>query len=413
MLKPGWPMSRSIFVAGVLLLAVVARSAADEAPAPAAQGEPGGLWDRTLEYAGATLAQARRLWQEQHPEDAQLWDELLPRLDEILTLHDRQPALPESAWFTTDQASNAARIDQLLDEAAGILVGDDRERANLRELSRAIADNLQAIGELKRRRITAPSDSLWRQTVQDIDAEIAERERVLAEQRQALAQAHADAALRLREIGLDIDAEGLEYLLSTVVGDDVVDMAVAFEQVRRLTKQLETLTAESGEDLASARRYYGMYTVLLRIVDHMHDALIEAIDDDYLPRIDRIAERAGDLRAETQALQRNQPSAVLAANLEAQQLTIDATARYAEFLERQRAEVAAARKRLARDLAVAQNTYETVKVSGDLVALMRDSRPLLDSLFRLQVPPLRTFENLEMKREFQRLTTELRAAETV
>jgi hypothetical protein len=47
-------------------------------------------------------------------------------------------------------------------------------------------------------------------------------------------------------------------------------------------------------------------------------------------------------------------------------------------------------------------------MSGDLVALMEDSQLLLDSLFRLQVPPLRAFENAEMKREFQRLTSTLR-----
>lgn len=404
-------MYKSILCATALLLVAAGGTAtAQDAPAPE-QG--GSLWDRTVEYADATLEQAGRLWREQHPEDARLWDELLPRLDEILTLHDRQPELPESAWFGPDQASNAAQIDTLLDEAAGILVGDDGLRTDLRALNRSIADNQRAISELRRRRITAPSDSMWRRTVQDIDAEIAQRERVLADQQRALATAHADAARQLRDIGLEIDDEGLEFLLSTVVGDDVVDMAVAFEQVRRLTVQLETLTVDSGEDLASARRYYGMYTVLLRIVDHMHGALIDGIDHDYLPRIEAIDGRARNLRAETRVLQRQDPSPVLAANLEAQQLTIEATARYAEFLQRQRTEVAAARQRLARDLAVAQNTYETVKVSGDLVALMRDGRPLLDSLFRLQVPPLRAFENLEMKREFQRLTTELRAADTV
>ena len=61
---------------------------------------------------------------------------------------------------------------------------------------------------------------------------------------------------------------------------------------------------------------------------------------------------------------------------------------------------------------MALNTYETVKVSGDLVALMKDSRRLLDTLFSLQVPRLRAFENLEMKREFERLTRTLRGAST-
>ncbi len=140
----------------------------------------------------------------------------------------------------------------------------------------------------------------------------------------------------------------------------------------------------------------------------MHDNLLGGIDRRFLPEIWAIKNRALELRRETRALRARAPSPVLRANLEAQQLTIDAAERYGDYLKRQRRQVTASRKRLSRDLAVAQNTYETVKVSGDLVALMQDSRRLLDTLFSLQVPRLSAFENLEMKREFERLTSTLR-----
>jgi hypothetical protein len=45
-----------------------------------------------------------------------------------------------------------------------------------------------------------------------------------------------------------------------------------------------------------------------------------------------------------------------------------------------------------------------------LVALIRNSRYLLDSLLERQVPTLRPFENLAMQREFAKLTVQLRAA---
>jgi hypothetical protein len=140
----------------------------------------------------------------------------------------------------------------------------------------------------------------------------------------------------------------------------------------------------------------------------MNATLVDGIERDYLPRIAAIGDRARLLRRQTQALQAKNPSTVLQANLEAQQLTIDAAGRYAAYLRRQRQQLATSRQRLAHDLAVARNTYETVKMSGELVALMRDSQVLLDSLFRLQVPTLRAFENRAMKREFQRLTWSLR-----
>lgn len=368
-------------------------------------------WDKTVEYTGAALDRARRFWREEYPGGAQLWEELVSRLDEVIALQDRQRQLPESAWFGDDQASNAQAINELLDEVARILVGNHALRKRMRELSLAMAENRAAIVDLKRRKLTAPSDSLWRKTVEDIEDEITEREALWAEQQLATADLHAETAADLRAKGLDIDTDGLDFLLSTVVGDDVVDMTLAFEQARELTEQLQTLTAESREDLPTARRYYGMYAALLKALDRMHASLLDRIGSDYRPRIDAIRTRAQELQQETRALSAKKPSKVLASNLEAQQLTIEAAQRYAEYLTRQQQQIALSRQRLARDIAVAQNTYETVKMSGDLVALMQDSRHLLDSLFRLQVPPLRAFENLEMKREFQRLTTTLRQEE--
>lgn len=370
------------------------------------------LWDRTVEYAGATLDRARRFWREEHPADARLWDDLIPRLDEVIALDERQDQLPTSAWFGDDQVSNAAAIDALLDEVATLLVGDNLLRERMRALNQAMEENRAAIVELNRRKLTAPSDSMWRKTIADIGEEIAEREALLVEQQGAIAGLHAETASELRKKGLEIDADGVDFLLSTVVGDDVVDMTLAFEKVRRLTEQLEALTVESREDLPTARRYYGMYAVLLKALDHMHATLLDSIATDYGPRIDAIRERAQRLQRETRTLNARNPSKLLQSNLQAQQLTIDAASRYRDYLKHQEQQITVSRRRLSQDIAVAQNTYETVKMSGDLVALMQDSRHLLDSLFQLQVPPLRAFENLEMKREFERLTSTLRQEAT-
>lgn len=367
------------------------------------------FWEKSREYAGFTLERARRLWHEERTVDAQLWGDLIPRLDEILRLQDQRQELPESAWIGEDRASNAARINALLDEAAAILVGNKPFRSQVHELARAMAENRRMIAELKRRKMTAPSDSLWRKTVEDIEHEISERERIWAEQQQELERIRRLTAAELSSMGLEIDAARFELLFSTIVGDDLVDMTLAFGQVRRLTVQLESLTSESREDLPTARRYYGMYTILLKVMDHMHARLIDAIERDYLPRIGVIGNRARKLRRETRALQAGAPGTVLRTNLEAQQLTIDVAECYADYLKRQRRHVATSRERLSTDLAVAQNTFETVKMSGDLVALMQDSRRITDDLFNLQIPPLRPFENAEMKREFQRLTSTLRA----
>jgi hypothetical protein len=366
-------------------------------------------WGKTRQYADSAYQATISLWREDDAETQRLWDDLTPQLDEILGLRDRQPDLPAWSWMGEDRQSNQETIDGLFDEAARILIGDEPYRAQLREIEQATAEQREKIAELKRQKLLAPDGSVWRKTVQDIDDEIAEHQAYIEAQQTQSARIREQFATKLQQLGLDIQAGQLDFLLSTVVGDEVVDMARAFAQVRTLAEQLETLTADSHEDLKSARRYYGIYMVLLQLLDHMQGNLAANINDRYLPRIENIERRARRLNNQTLLLQAEHDNPVLQANLQAQRLTLQAAGRYRDYLLSQRRQVLQARERLSRDLAVAQNTYETVKVSGDLVSLMKHSRHLIDTLFTLQAPPLRAFENLEMKREFERLTQDLQA----
>jgi hypothetical protein len=143
----------------------------------------------------------------------------------------------------------------------------------------------------------------------------------------------------------------------------------------------------------------------------MHLQIEEAIAEQYLPQIDAIANRARDLSEETRRLLSSSPEKqdLLAANLQAQALTLEAAGVYRQYLRDQAQQVAAGRLELETDIAAAWNTYETVRVSGELVGLVKSSRKLLEGLLDRQVPALRPFRNLEMQREFEKLTAQLRA----
>ena len=124
----------------------------------------------------------------------------------------------------------------------------------------AVREARAEIAEYRRRRISAPRDSLWQKTVSEYDTAIEEREALIVDYASQLDQLHGSFAAELESLGLDVSREQLEFLLSTVVGDDLVEMGIAFHNVKTITTQLERLTRESGEDLVVARRYYGMYT---------------------------------------------------------------------------------------------------------------------------------------------------------
>ena len=425
--------------------------AAVPAPAPAAPEAPSGvakptLWDKSLGTAGdlwrgtkesagrwfeGSQHGAKTLWQgskqtagsawdttrrylgpDPQANFARLWDGVLPTLEETLALQERQANLPENRWFGDDQASNQAEIDQLLDQAVAILSGSNTQdhRQRIRVLQQEIANARQDLAEYRRQRVSAPSDSLVMKTVADYDEAIADRQADIARYEADLATVKREFAAELRAMGLELSDDQLDFMLSTVVGDNLIDLGILFDNVKAITGQLERLVEESGEDLQSARRYYGLYVVLLKSLRQMHLQVEQAIANNYMPRIDAIAERARELSGQTQALLRQAPEKreILVANLDAQRLTIEAAGVYRQYLDEQGRQITAARVALETDIATAWNTYETVRVSGELVGIVKASRKLLDGLISRQVPKPRPFRNLEMQREFEKLTEQLR-----
>ena len=102
---------------------------------------------------------------------------------------------------------------------------------------------------------------------------------------------------------------------------------------------------------------------------------------------------------------------LLEANIRSNQLTRQTANLYIEYLKQNAALVATENKRAQKNMATAMNTYETVKLSSDVAALMNTGRRDFETLMKLQVPALREFGNDAIRKEFKRMTTELRSGE--
>ncbi len=385
--------------------------------------QAGSLWEQSRDTAGEWWQRSREAWDNARDSLApaepdpfgQVWINVVPKLEETVELQEAQLGLPEKAWFRRDQTDVQAEIDALLSASVEILSTSpvQQYREQIRALEQTTARARVEIDELRKARVAAPESSMVERTVADYDRLIDERRETIARARRELDAIKQQFGAELRGMGLDLSDEQLEFLLSTVVGDNIVDLGIVFDNVKAITAQLEELMRESGEDLDAARRYYGMYLVLLRALSQMHLDVEQAIDQRYIPEINDIAGRAQALSTDTRALKRKHPekAEILDANLAAQRLTIEAAEVYRRYLQEQGKQVADARASLQEDIATAWNTYETVRVSGELVDLVQSSQQLLDGLLSRQVPALRPFQNLEMQRELSKLTEQLRAQE--
>ncbi|MBV5308104.1 hypothetical protein [Chromatium okenii] len=406
----------------IILIGGVNLSFAEESPTAAeawqrTRATASDWWQQSREYADRALQDAQGLLNEPKPQNfGQVWDQALPKLEDALVLEERQATLPQSAWFGTSQASNRDEINQLLDQTVKILAVSPtlHQRERIQTLQIEIDRLRGEIADARQKRVSAPTDSTLTKTVKNYDDLIANREDEIARRNQEITQLKQEFATELRATGLELNDAQVEFLLSTVVGDSLVDLGILFDNVKSITQQLEKLVIDSGEDLQHARRYYGLYVVLLRAFARMHVQIEAAIQAQYVPQIDSIVAQAETLSSETRRLLNVSPEKrdLLNANLAAQQLTIEVAGVYRQYLDEQRRQVKTAREALDKDIEAAWNTYETVRVSGELVGLVKSSQQLLEGLMKRQIPALRPFANLEMQREFQKLTQQLRKPAT-
>lgn len=347
----------------------------------------------------------------------QVLREIFDPLEEAAERYDRHDELDKRSLFGADQKSNQKAIDSLLDEAIEILglseVGSVREE--IRELEVKIAEAEQRLSRDREARLSAPFESelnaiekTLTTSREDYDERIEENETLVADTELAIVELKQQFRQELREIGVELSPEAIEGLLTTVSGDDFVEMCVVFDNVRNVTVQLQELTEEAGEALDVARRYYGSYVVLVRIMDRLQKEFVRRVSDEQLPRLKDFQAKARENIAQAQRnLADGGDPEIAEANIRSNQLTIDACELYSEYLVEQARDVTAQNEALQKRLRDAINTYETVQLSSQVAELLAEGQRNFSALLELDLPELRGFENAELQAEFQRLTREL------
>ncbi|MDR3265466.1 MAG: hypothetical protein LBT15_05580 [Synergistaceae bacterium] len=349
---------------------------------------------------------------------ASSWEKLSSTLAETLGLRDKQETLPESAWLGADKSSNAIKINALLDQAIGILL--QGEANDLRQQAARLRDEeLPALrwerDDLRNRRIAAPESSRlpWVKTRAKIDARIAELDAEIKGRDRALSEINESVAGALRKLGLELDGRQIDILLTSVTGDDLFRNTVVFANVRLVVEKLAELSREDRDSLEISRRYTGMYLVLNDVLIVTQEGLVEKIDTNYKPQLATMKAEAEKLRGEAQTRAR-QPQytqtqkSAFEANAKANIMTAQVAELYAELLEGQRKSAMTTLADLRRNRDLAENTYKTVRSTGDLRNLIRTGLDLFDSIQSLSLPRLEPFENDAIRREFEDINRRLK-----
>jgi hypothetical protein len=385
-------------------------------------------WCRSLAFIPLALLGIAQICPIRADDGAATWRHLKDKVDAIRQIEEQLPSLPDGAIFSEDKSDARAQIRDLMREAFAILRTSAASGTldEYRRLEAEMSQQRSIAADARLAKLGAPQqgegaigstvDKAWSyvagpQTKTDYDAQIADAEARVEQATQQQEKLKAEFVRQLADIGVDVPAASAEALLASVATDEYVSLASAYANIKDLVAALEESTAQSNENLEVARRYYGIYTVLLKILVAMQQDAESAISDQYLPQLARISdETAGlmdDARRQLRKLDTADHRRVLEANIEAQTLILQAAELYRQHLQQQLRAIQVARRETDVAVAVAENTEKTVALTADIAMLMREGIDKLDAVLSIKPPPLKPFESVELKGAFEELSRRL------
>lgn len=358
---------------------------------------------------------------------AQLDQKGLNILDKAESVLGESFNLPESRFFGRDQVSANADIDDYLDDLIERLELPELVslRNNYFKVEKRIGEERKILRDLREKRLFAvseessvlmkytPTDTLktWTASTRaDYDQLIVAHEKNLTELDISLYELREGMSHELAKAGVKLDSEQLDFLYMTVTGEDTIRAIMLFNSATEVSKQLQNLMEINAQDFDAVKRYYGMATILHRMVVKIQENFIYKLEDVYMVQLASYKKDAQKSLKEAQQLKATadpDQKKVLQKNIEANQLALEAIDRYMKYLQDQAKSAKTILKKAEKREAIAKNTYATVKVSLDVLSLMQDSQRDFQAFSTMQVPEIVPFDNPEVRKEFLNITQKL------
>lgn len=342
------------------------------------------------------------------------WSSSRKAIAKALELEDEKMRLPEKRWLGRDKGDAESDIDDILDDVLDVMefsaLGSSRDDYDeLRE--KIIKSNLD-ISRLGEDLIGAKSGStLNPYSRESIQASIKDLKKDIADynsdQRKIVSQMKA----QYKEMGVDISEQQVRFFLSSVSGDDIINLSAVFHNIQQITEQLQNMSQQLPGDTETVKRYYGMYVIMVKTLMAAHDSFLTDVDGLYLPRLEDLEEQNGSAAEETSRLLSQEGSAermaILMASEETQKVTAEALELYRQHLDDMKARVGEGQDSMYDKYKVALNTYNTIKVAADLANIMKASIQEINNLQGMHLPDLIPIESDAVQRKFDEITNSI------
>lgn len=338
------------------------------------------------------------------------WNKICKIADKTGELRDEMETLPEhSIWFwSNDKQSQRREIRQHLQRARELLLSTDSQRilkANDR-LEAKIADAKQEIDKLRNERIVNPDKA------EKYDQKIKEWEEKIAAFENSRAEIKKQVLDELSALGLKLTEKQAECFFANVCSGSIIDNTVVAAGIRVIVDNLRELMRSN--DIHSAKRYFGMYITLVDIQIECFRQYIESNRGVWMPGVEAIVKNAETTCSEAERNAKNKAysadqRAIFASNAAMNRRTLAAAKAYLAMLSEQEKVVSKKMEDAQRIRDVAINSYNTVRLAGDFLNMMKSNGSTFDAILKMDLPAVFAFDDSSLRDEFQSITHQLQS----
>ncbi len=216
----------------------------------------------------------------------------------------------------------------------------------------------------------------------------------------------------LRGVGLNLPGSAAERCLFPVNVETLIDNAIVAKDIAVVVEHLGRFL--DSNDLATAKRYFGMYLVMIDVqAEGFRQYLEKSEDGEWRKGIKDILRGAevavrSDTENAGQTRFTDHEREIFRKNAEMNKKTIEAANAYLDLLKQHEDIIRGKLRDAERVREVAQSSWNTVSLASDLKAIVKTSHEAFKALLSLELPPLVLFDDTALQAEFDAITRKLR-----
>ena len=302
---------------------------------------------------------------------------------------------------------------RLVDKAQDIL-GDSAITSRVNKAKRLLTKNEEVRKEIEMLEIeiqASPTESSWNpltKTKESIEKKILSLNEDILKNENKISSLKNEILNIFQKQGVEITPEQLEYFLISTEGSDLVKLLSFAENMKQIQSSMEAQLKGHPDNLALGRYYAGMYLVSLEAYSHAIEEVIKNFGV-YAEKLIVIKNEARKNLAESRNMSVSEEERkILKENDMINNRTVEVVDLYRKLLNKRIQNLRNQKRAIDKKVAVAQNTYNTLKNSGSLIALIKTADKDFSMILGFSMPELKTIYSQGLMKEFTEISGRLR-----